>query len=32
MSSFKVHGWFEIDYEKRKGGGTLVFDNFWSEG
>ncbi len=32
MASFKVHGWFEIDYEKRKGGRTLVFDNFWSEG
>ena len=32
MASFKVHGWFEIDYEKRKGGRTLVFDDFWSEG
>src|SRR6202035_48918 len=32
MASFKVHGWFEIDYEKRKGGRTLVFDNFWFEG
>ena len=32
MTSFNVHGWFEIDYEKRKGGRTLVFENFWSEG
>jgi hypothetical protein len=32
MTSFNVHGWFGIEYEKRKGGRTLVFDNFWSEG
>jgi hypothetical protein len=32
MASFKVNGWFEVDYEKRKGGRTLVFDDFWSEG
>jgi hypothetical protein len=32
MASFKVHGWYEIEYEKRKGGRTLVFDDFWSEG
>lgn len=32
MTTFNVHGSFEIDYEKRKGGRTLVFDNFWSEG
>ena len=32
MTSFNVRGWFGIEYEKRKGGRTLVFDNFWSEG
>lgn len=32
MASFVVHGPFGIDYEKRKGGRTLVFDKFWSEG
>lgn len=32
MASFKVHGRFEIRYEKRKGGRTLVFDDFWSGG
>lgn len=31
MASFKVEGPFEISYEKRKGGRTLVFDEFWSE-
>jgi hypothetical protein len=31
MASFKVHGPFEIPYQKRKGGRTLVFDDFWSE-
>lgn len=31
MATFVVHGPFEIDYEKRKGGHTLVFDDFWSE-
>jgi hypothetical protein len=31
MASFKVHGWFKIDYEKRKGGRTLLFNDFWSE-
>jgi hypothetical protein len=31
MASFEVHGPFEIDYEKRKGGRVLVFDDFWSE-
>ena len=31
MTPFKVHGWFGIEYEKRKGGRTLVFDDFWSE-
>lgn len=32
MAIFKVRGWFKVDYEKRKGGRTLVFDNFWSDG
>jgi hypothetical protein len=31
MPSFVVHGPFEINYEKRKGSRTLVFDDFWSE-
>jgi hypothetical protein len=31
MISFEVHGPFEIDYENRKGGRTLVFDDFWLE-
>jgi hypothetical protein len=31
MASFIVHGPFKIDFEKRKGGRTLVFDEFWSE-
>lgn len=31
MASFKVHGPFEISYEKRKGGRVLLFDDFWSE-
>jgi hypothetical protein len=31
MTSFVVHGPFEIDFEKRNGGRTLVFDGFWSE-
>lgn len=29
MASFVVHGPFEISFEKRKGGRTLVFDDFW---
>ena len=32
MATFEVHGWFKVGYEKRKGGRTLLFDNFWSEG
>jgi hypothetical protein len=32
MASFEVHGPFKIDYEKRRGGRTLVFDEFWSKG
>lgn len=31
MASFVVRGPFGIDYEKRKGGRTLVFDDFWSK-
>jgi len=31
MVSFVVHGPFGVDYEKRKGGRTLVFDGFWAE-
>ena len=31
MASFKIHGPFPLDYEKRKGGRTLVFDDFWSD-
>lgn len=31
MASFEVYGPYEIPFEKRKGGRTLVFDNFWSE-
>jgi hypothetical protein len=29
MTSFIVHGPFSIEFEKRKGGRTLVFDSFW---
>lgn len=32
MASFKIHGPFELSYEKRPGGRTLVFDNFWDDG
>ncbi len=32
MASFKVHGPFNLDYEKRPGGRTLVFDGFWEDG
>ena len=32
MTSFVVHGPFEVSFEKRKGGRTLVFDGFWSQG
>ena len=31
MASFKVHGPFYLDYEKRPGGRTLVFDDFWCD-
>ena len=30
MASFEVHGPFEIEYEKRRGGRILLFDDFWS--
>jgi len=30
MTSFVVHGPFEIAHEKRKGGRSLIFDDFWS--
>ena len=29
MTSFVVQGPFDISFEKRKGGRTLVFDDFW---
>lgn len=32
MASFKIHGRFDVPYEKRKGGRVLVCDDFWSEG
>jgi hypothetical protein len=31
MATFEVHGPFKLDYEQRKGGRTLVFDDFWSK-
>lgn len=31
MATFKIHGPFRLDFEKRKGGRALVFDNFWLE-
>ncbi len=31
MASFEIHGPFKITFEKRKGGRTLVFDEFWVE-
>ena len=31
MTTFAVHGPFELDFEKRPGGRTLKFDGFWSE-
>lgn len=31
MASFVVHGPFEVTVEKRKGGRTLVFDDFWDD-
>lgn len=32
MASFEVHGPYEVEWEKRKGGRTLLFENFWSPG
>lgn len=31
MTSFVVHGPFEIEFQKRPGGRTLIFDEFWRE-
>jgi hypothetical protein len=31
LVAFVVHGPCKVDFEKRKGGRTLVFDNFWLE-
>jgi hypothetical protein len=31
MTTFVVHGPFEVDYEKRKGGRTLLFEGFWAK-
>lgn len=31
MTTFVVHGPFELDFEKRPGGRTLTFDGFWSK-
>lgn len=31
MATFEVHGPFKVSFEKRKGGRTLVFDDFWEE-
>lgn len=32
MSTFTVYGPFDLNFEKRPGGRTLSFDDFWSEG
>jgi hypothetical protein len=32
VASFKIHGPFDLSYEKRPGGRTLVFDGFWDDG
>lgn len=31
MASFKVHGPYPLSFERRKGGRTLRFDNFWTD-
>jgi hypothetical protein len=31
MTTFVVHGPFDLPFEKRPGGRTLSFDAFWSE-
>jgi hypothetical protein len=31
LSTFAVHGPFDLDFEKRPGGRILTFGNFWSE-
>ena len=30
MASFEIHGPFNLNFEKRKGGRTLIFNEFWS--
>lgn len=32
MTTYTVNGPFPIEFEKRAGGRTLVFDRFWTEG
>ena len=32
LTTFAVHGPFEIDFDRRPGGRTLNFDGFWSAG
>lgn len=32
MASFSVHGPFRVNFEKRKGGRTLTFEDFWLPG
>jgi hypothetical protein len=31
LSTFEIHGPFELDFEKRPGGRTLTFEDFWSD-
>src|SRR3954452_25108932 len=31
MASFTVHEPFKIEYEKRRGGRLLIFDEFWDQ-
>jgi hypothetical protein len=31
MASFEVLGPFPVDWEKRKGGRTLLFEKFWAQ-
>lgn len=32
MSTFVIHGPFELQFEKRPGGRTLAFNDFWADG
>jgi hypothetical protein len=32
LTTFVIHGPFEVPFEKRPGGRTLTFDGFWAEG